>query len=68
VKGGKEIKKSFDFNGAGYTYEIVEANRCIRAGKLESAKWSWKNSEDIAILMDTIRSQVGITYPADTKS
>ena len=68
VKGGKEIKKSFHFNGAGYTYEIEEANRCIRNGKLESAKWSWKNSEDIAVLMDAIRVQVGVVYPADHQS
>ncbi len=62
VKDGKEIKKSFDFKGLGYTYEIEEANSCIRNDKLESDKWSWKNSLDISILMDTIRKQVGVSY------
>lgn len=65
VKNGKEIKKTFKFNGLGYTYEIEEVNNCIRNNKLQSLKWNWKSSEDIAVLMDTIRKQVGVTYPSD---
>ena len=61
----KEIKKSFNFLGAGYTYEIKEVNNCIRKNKLESSKWNWKNSLDIAILMDNIRKKVGIIYNSD---
>mgnify|MGYP001464202298 FL=1 len=61
----KEIKKSFNFLGAGYTYEIEEVNNCIRKNKLESIKWNWKNSLDIAILMDNIRKKVGIIYNSD---
>ena len=61
----KEIKKSFNFLGAGYTYEIEEVNNCIRKNKLESSKWNWKNSLDIAILMDNIRKKVGIIYKSD---
>ena len=61
----KEIKKSFNFLGAGYTYEIEEVNNCIRKNKLESSKWNWKNSLDIAILMDNIRKKVGIIYNSD---
>jgi len=61
----KEIKKSFNFLGVGYTYEIEEVNTCIRKKKLESCKWNWKNSLDIAILMDAIRKKIGITYNSD---
>jgi hypothetical protein len=61
----KEIKKSFNFLGVGYTYEIEEVNNCIRKNKLESSKWNWKNSLDIAILMDNIRKKVGIIYNSD---
>ena len=55
----------FDFLGTGYTYEIEEANNCIRNNKLESSKWSWKNSEDVVTLMDVIRKKVGVIYPTD---
>ena len=68
VKAGKEIKKSFPFNGMGYTYEIEEANTCLRWGKLQSPKWKWEESLDMAILMDEIRKQVGVSYPADEQS
>ena len=63
----KEIKKSFNFLGVGYTYEIEEVTTCILKKKLESSKWNWKNSLDIAILMDAIRKKVGITYNSDIK-
>ena len=65
INDGKEMKKSFDFLGTGYTYEIEEANNCIRNNKLESSKWSWKNSEDVVTLMDVIRKKVGVIYPTD---
>ena len=61
----KETKKSFNFLGAGYTYEIEEVNNCIKKNKLESTKWNWKNSLDIAVLMDNIRKKVGIIYNSD---
>jgi predicted dehydrogenase len=65
INDGKEMKKSFHFLGTGYTYEIEEANNCIRNNKLESSKWSWKNSEDVVTLMDVIRKKVGVIYPTD---
>ena len=61
----KKLKKTFNFLGVGYTYEIEEVNNCIQKNKLESTKWNWKNSLDIAILMDTIRKKVGIIYNSD---
>ena len=67
VNDKREIKKSFNFLGAGYTYEIDEVNTCIRKNKLESTKWSWKNSKEISILMDYIRKKVGVSYPTDKK-
>jgi hypothetical protein len=52
----------------GYTYEIEEANACLRSGKLESPQMEMGESLDMAILMDEIRKQVGVSYPADEQS
>ena len=65
VLNGKEYSKSLPINGKGYTYEIIEANSCFLNGKTQSSKWKWQQSLDIAILMDAIRKQTNIVYPAD---
>jgi predicted dehydrogenase len=63
VKDKKNESKVFDFIGIGYSYEIIEANKCLREGKLESSKWSHKNTTDLMLLMDTIRKEIGVVYP-----
>ncbi len=65
VKDGKSIDKTFDFIGKGYSYEILEANRCLRNKDTESSKWPLKNSLDLVNLMDKVRIQTGIIYPMD---
>lgn len=62
VLNGEEYSKSFPFNGKGYTYEILEANRCLRSGVNQSSKWTWQNSLEMAVLMDAIRKQTKIIY------
>ena len=66
VLNGEEYSKSFPFNGKGYTYEILEANRCLRSGVIQSSKWTWQNSLEMAVLMDAIRKQTNIIYTADS--
>ena len=62
VLNGEEYSKSFPFNGKGYTYEILEANRCLRSGVNQSSKWTWQNSLEMAVLMDAILKQTKIIY------
>lgn len=49
--------------GKGYSYEITEVQKCLREGKLQSEKWSWQNSLDLANLLDEVRNINGITFP-----
>jgi len=63
VKNKEKESKNFDFIGVGYSYEIIEANNCLREGKLESSKWSHKNTTDLMLLMDAIRKEIGVVYP-----
>ena len=65
VQKGKIYKKTFDFIGKGYSYEIEEVNWCLRNKKTESTKWSLQQSLDLVELMDQIRKQTGIHYPMD---
>ena len=65
VRGQKILKSSFNFNGKGYSYEIEEANDCLRKGYLQSPLWTQKNSLDLVVLMDEIREQNKILYPME---
>ena len=62
VKGDKQTLKEFEFQGKGYTYEILEANQCLRNDQQESSKWSLQNSLDLVQLMDQIRGETGIKF------
>ena len=55
------VHASFRVNG--FEYEIEEAQRCIRAGLIESPRMA--HAETLATLgwMDEIRRQVGVRYP-----
>ena len=63
LSNNKKTKKKIEFMGKGYFYEIVESNKCIREKRIESNKWTHKNSLDLVKLMDTIRAQNNIKYP-----
>lgn len=53
------------FIGNGYAHEAIEAQRCFLAGLIESPGMT--HDETLALMgdMDTIRAQIGVTYPAD---
>ena len=63
LSNNSNIKKKFEFIGKGYVYEIEESNKCIREKRIESKKWTHKNSLDLVKLMDKIRAQNDIFYP-----
>jgi predicted dehydrogenase len=63
LSNNKKIKKKIEFMGKGYFYEIMESNKCIREKRIESNKWTHKNSLELVKLMDTVRAQNNIKYP-----
>ena len=57
----EEIKRLED--ETGFEYEIIEAQKCVREGKIESPLLTHQNSLDIMRMADEIRSQIGLRYP-----
>jgi len=53
--------------GKGYTHEIEEVHKCIKEGRKESELWSYKNSLDLAKLLDKVRKQSGVVFPFEAK-
>ncbi len=51
-----------------YYYEVKEFIDIVQSGKQESAVNSWENSLITMEIMDEIRSQLGVVYPADDKN
>lgn len=50
-----------------YYYEIAEFINLIEQGKQESSVNSWENSLTTLEIIDEIRKQLGVRYPADLK-
>lgn len=57
----REVEKPFDING--FEYEVREAQRCIRAGEIESPLMPHADTLDNMRLMDAIREHIGMKYP-----
>ena len=53
------------FIGNGYVHEAIEAGRCLREGLTESPGMTLDDTLALMGLMDTIREQIGLKYPAD---
>ncbi len=53
------------FIGNGYNYEAVEVGRCLREGLLESPIMPLDESLGIMRMLDRIRAQWGLVYPAE---
>jgi hypothetical protein len=51
--------------GNGYVHEAIEATRCLREGALESAGMPLDETLALMGVLDTIRGQIGLAYPAD---
>jgi predicted dehydrogenase len=52
--------------GNGYAHEAVEVMRCLRAGLIESPVMPLDETLALMGILDTIRSQIGLSYAADT--
>ena len=55
------IERPFEVNG--YEYEIREAERCVREGKLQSELMTWEQTVSVMRIMDEVRRQNGLRFP-----
>lgn len=53
----------FPVQGWGYHHEAAEVHRCLAAGALESPLIPHATTLEVMALLDTIRLDLGITYP-----
>jgi predicted dehydrogenase len=53
------------YKGNGYVHEAIEAQRCWRAGLLESPGMTLDETLALMGVMDEIRAQIGLRYSAD---
>lgn len=65
VYGGDTVAYHCDFYGNGFEEEIMEADRCIREGLLESPLIPHAQSLMIMDQMDLLRQKIGVRYPLD---
>lgn len=49
--------------GRGYAHEIIECQKQIEAGQIESDLWSHEDSINLISILDQIRSIIGLKYP-----
>ncbi len=57
----REIREPFATNG--YEYELTHATKCILNGRTESDVHTFKKSEDLIDMMDTLRRDWNFKYP-----
>ena len=53
------------FLGNGYVHEIMEAQRCWRAGEIESPGMTHADTLMLMGVMDEARRQIGLRYASD---
>jgi predicted dehydrogenase len=52
----------------GFEYQVEEAQRCIKAGKIGSPLMPISDTIDNLRVLDEVRKQIGINYPFEMKS
>lgn len=62
---GQEKEILLPTKGKGFTYEIEECHLCIKENKIESSLWSHQNSLDLITIVDQVKKQIGLEYPAE---
>jgi predicted dehydrogenase len=61
----ERITRAEPFDGHGFTYEIAEVHRCLRAGDKESRLVPLNDTLAVMRTMDDIRQQIGSVLPGD---
>lgn len=49
----------------GFQYEAAEVARCVAQGRAESELMRWQHTLDVLATLDTLRGQVGVTFPGE---
>ena len=62
-----EVIKTYNekINGQGRQYQAIHVEECIAEGLTESPVMSLRESVEIMQVMDTVRAQIGLTYPTE---
>jgi predicted dehydrogenase len=64
VRVGREVEQiEAGWEGEGLRFQVEEVHRCLEQGARESAVWPLAKTIELATTMDSIRRQVGVTYP-----
>jgi predicted dehydrogenase len=66
--GAEPSVVEFPFPGRGYQFEAAEVQRCLEAGLTESPLMTQDTTLEIMNLLDTVRDQIGVTYPASQRT
>ncbi len=53
------------YRGNGYVHEVIEVNRCLRDGRLESPLMPLDETIRLMRQMDTLRAAWGVVYPGE---
>jgi predicted dehydrogenase len=53
------------FRGRGYVHEVQEVRRCLEAGLTESPLVPLDDTVEVMRLLDRVRAEIGLRYPAD---
>jgi predicted dehydrogenase len=64
---GDEVIGADAVTGNGYGYEVLEVERCLRAGELESPLVPLDETIAILEVLDETRRQLGVRYAADNE-
>ncbi len=63
--GGESRTIDLPVIGNGYTHQVIEVTRCLRAGLTESPVMPIDESVELMGILDTMRGQIGLAYHAD---
>jgi predicted dehydrogenase len=63
--GDTEVIKEDPIPGNGYLLEVQEVERCLREGRTESEHIPLDDTVAILEVLDEVRRQLGVRYPAD---
>lgn len=62
LQNGKVETLEVKYKGKGYLHEIIEIERCLRAGKIQSAKMPHSMSLNLIQTLDRIKQKIGLEY------
>jgi predicted dehydrogenase len=65
IKDNQETTFDLPTIGRGFTYEILECNKCLRENKIESPDWSHQNSLDLMQIIESVKKEIGLEYAVE---